>query len=93
MPGGGRDYGEIKQVIHAGIMVAETEAELKRLQEQPGFRPVGTGDIAGTPAQITERLLEAIDQEAHRITLHFCDAPRPEGTWLFAATVLPHLFT
>ena len=88
----GRDYGEIKQVIHAGIMIAESEAELKRLQDQPGFRPVGTGDIAGTPSQVTERLLEAIDQGAQRITLHFCDAPRPEGTWLFAATVLPHLF-
>ena len=73
-------------------MIAESEAELQRLQSLPTSRPVGTGDIAGPPALITERLLEAIDQGAQRITLHFCDAPRPEGAWLFAATVLPHLF-
>jgi alkanesulfonate monooxygenase SsuD/methylene tetrahydromethanopterin reductase-like flavin-dependent oxidoreductase (luciferase family) len=88
----GREYGEIKQVIHAGIMVAENEKELQRRLALPGVRPVGTGDIAGTPEQITERLLEAIDKGAQRLTFHFCDAPYPEGTWLFAATVLPHLF-
>ncbi|HRW04851.1 MAG TPA: LLM class flavin-dependent oxidoreductase [Caldilineaceae bacterium] len=88
----GREYEEIVQVAHAGVLVAENEAELKRIQELPTSRPVGTGDIAGTPAQVTERLLEAIDQGAKRLTIHFCDAPRPEGTWLFASTVLPHLF-
>ena len=31
----------------------------------------------------------AIAQGAHRLTVHFADSPRPEGTWLFAATVLP----
>jgi hypothetical protein len=25
------------------------------------------------------------------LTVNFADVPRPEGTWLFAATVLPHL--
>ena len=88
----GREYEEIVQVAHAGVLVAESEKELKRIQELPTSRPVGTGDIAGTPAQVTERLLEAIDQGAKRLTIHFCDAPRPEGTWLFASTVLPHLF-
>lgn len=88
----GRDYDTIKQVMHIGVMVAENEAELKRIQALPGVRPVGNGDIAGTPAQVTEHIQAAIDQGAHRITIHFCDAPRPEGTWLFAAAVLPHLF-
>lgn len=88
----GRDYDTIKQVMHIGVMVAENEAELKRIQALPGVRPVGNGDIAGTPAQVTEHMQTAIDQGAHRITIHFCDAPRPEGTWLFAAAVLPHLF-
>ena len=87
----GRDYDEIKQVIHAGIYVAETEKEVARLKDDPNVRPIGSGDIVGTPAQVTERLLEAIDQGAERITMHFGDAPRPEGTWLFAAAVLPQL--
>lgn len=88
----GRDYAEIQQVMHMGILVAENEAELKRIQGLDGVRPVGNGDFAGTPAQVTEHIQTALDQGAHRITLHFCDAPRPEGTWLFAAAVLPHLF-
>lgn len=88
----GRDYDEIQQVMHMGVLVAENEAELKKLRARDDIRPVGNGDIAGTPEQITEYIQTAIDQGAHRITLHFCDAPRPEGTWLFAAAVLPHLF-
>ncbi|MCB9151376.1 MAG: LLM class flavin-dependent oxidoreductase [Caldilineaceae bacterium] len=87
----GRDYATIKQVIHAGIYMAENEKALARMLEQPHVRPAGNGDIVGTPEQITERLLEAIDQGAERITLHFGDAPNPEGTWLFAAAVLPYL--
>lgn len=86
-----RDYDTIKQVVHAGIYVAENEKELERLKNDPAARPAGSGDIVGTPEQVTERLLEAIDQGAQRITMHFGDAPRPEGTWLFAAAVLPHL--
>lgn len=87
----GREYEEITQVVHAGIMVAENEKEVKKLLQRTDIRPAGSGDMVGTPEQITERLLEAIDQGAQRITMHFCDAPYPEGTWLFAAAVLPHL--
>ena len=32
-----------------------------------------------------------IRQGAHRLTVNFADVPRPEGTLLFAETVLPHL--
>ena len=49
--------------------------------------------IIGTPEQVTEQLLEARRLGADRIVAHFCDAPRPEGTWLFAAAVLPALAT
>jgi alkanesulfonate monooxygenase SsuD/methylene tetrahydromethanopterin reductase-like flavin-dependent oxidoreductase (luciferase family) len=49
------------------------------------------GRVVGTPPQVTEALQGIIAQGAHRLTVHFADSPRPEGTWLFSATVLPHL--
>jgi alkanesulfonate monooxygenase SsuD/methylene tetrahydromethanopterin reductase-like flavin-dependent oxidoreductase (luciferase family) len=87
----GRDYDQIKQVLRVGILVAQTELELERLKAQPHVRPMEEGRLVGTPAQVTEALLEAMAQGADRLTVHFADSPRPEGTWLFAATVLPHL--
>jgi alkanesulfonate monooxygenase SsuD/methylene tetrahydromethanopterin reductase-like flavin-dependent oxidoreductase (luciferase family) len=87
----GRDYDEIKQVARVGILIAETEREVERLQAEPWVRPSEEGRLVGTPARVTETLLEAIAQGADRLTVHFADAPRPEGTYLFAATVLPHL--
>jgi alkanesulfonate monooxygenase SsuD/methylene tetrahydromethanopterin reductase-like flavin-dependent oxidoreductase (luciferase family) len=87
----GRDYDEITHVIRVGILIAESESALKKLQTQPHVRPLGDGGISGTPEQVTEQLLAIIDQGAHRLTVHFADSPQPEGTWLFAATVLPHL--
>jgi alkanesulfonate monooxygenase SsuD/methylene tetrahydromethanopterin reductase-like flavin-dependent oxidoreductase (luciferase family) len=87
----GRDYDEINQVIRVGILMAETAHELERLKAQPHVRPMEEGRLVGTPAQVIEALREVIAQGAHRLTVHFADSPRPEGTWLFAATVLPHL--
>ena len=87
----GRDYAEITQVIHTGILIAATEGELQRLKQNPQVRPAGADTIVGTPDQVAEVLLGAVRQGARRITVHFADAPRPEGTFLFAATVLPHL--
>jgi hypothetical protein len=43
--------------------------------------------LAGTPERVTEVLRGIIGQGAQ----NFADAPRPEGTQLFAAAVLPHL--
>jgi alkanesulfonate monooxygenase SsuD/methylene tetrahydromethanopterin reductase-like flavin-dependent oxidoreductase (luciferase family) len=86
----GRDYDEIQQVVAASVLIADTEAEVERLKNSPDARPIGNG-IAGTPEQVRERLQEAIDQGAHRIVVNFTDAPRLEGTYLFAATVLPYL--
>lgn len=86
----GRDYDEIKQVIATGVLIAETEAEVRRLKERPDIRPIEDG-LAGTPAQIAEKLLSGIEQGADRIVVNFADVPRLEGTYLFAATVLPHL--
>jgi alkanesulfonate monooxygenase SsuD/methylene tetrahydromethanopterin reductase-like flavin-dependent oxidoreductase (luciferase family) len=87
----GRDYEEITQVLRAGILIAENEKELRRLQARPDVRPMGGDGIVGAPAQVTEQLLGAIEQGAGRLTVHFADSPRLEGTYLFAGTVLPHL--
>jgi alkanesulfonate monooxygenase SsuD/methylene tetrahydromethanopterin reductase-like flavin-dependent oxidoreductase (luciferase family) len=86
-----RDYEQITQVVRVGILIAETEREVERLKGQPYVRPLEEGDLAGTPGQVTETLRGAIAQGADRLTVHFADSPRPEGTHLFAATVLPHL--
>jgi alkanesulfonate monooxygenase SsuD/methylene tetrahydromethanopterin reductase-like flavin-dependent oxidoreductase (luciferase family) len=87
----GRDYGAITQVLRVGILIAETERELARLADAPHVRPMEAGRLVGTPAQVTEALQAVIAQGAQRLTVHFADAPRPEGTWLFSAAVLPHL--
>jgi alkanesulfonate monooxygenase SsuD/methylene tetrahydromethanopterin reductase-like flavin-dependent oxidoreductase (luciferase family) len=86
----GRDYDEIQQVIRVGVFIAETEAELKRLKSQPWVRPMDHGAI-GAPDQVTETIRGIIAQGANRLTVHFADSPRPDGTQLFAAEVLPHL--
>ena len=87
----GRDYEAIRQVVRVGILVAETERELERLQAAPDTRPMSDIKLAGTPARVTEVLRRIIAQGAHRLTVNFADAPCPEGTQLFAAAVLPHL--
>ena len=87
----GRDYAEIVQAINVGVLVAESERELQKLKERPDVRPPSPGTIVGTAEQVTEQLLAAVAQGAQRIIVNFLDAPRPEGTWLFAAAVMPHL--
>ena len=87
----GRDYDTITQVVRVGILVADTEREVERLKTAPHVRPMRDIRLAGTPAQVTEALRSIIAQGAQRLTVNFADAPRPEGTWLFAASVLPNL--
>src|SRR5262249_47145167 len=87
----GRDYDQIQQVVRVGILIAETERDVERLRRDPSVRPLTDIQLVGTPAQVTETLLDVIAQGAARLTVNFADVPRPEGTWLFAATVLPHL--
>jgi alkanesulfonate monooxygenase SsuD/methylene tetrahydromethanopterin reductase-like flavin-dependent oxidoreductase (luciferase family) len=85
----GRDYDAIEQVVRVGILIGETEREVERIRARPETRP--DINLAGTPAQVTETLLGIVKRGAKRLTVNFADVPRPEGTWLFAATVLPHL--
>jgi alkanesulfonate monooxygenase SsuD/methylene tetrahydromethanopterin reductase-like flavin-dependent oxidoreductase (luciferase family) len=87
----GRDYDEIRQVVRVGILIAEHEREVERLQTDPDVRPMADIRLAGTPAQVTETLQRVIRQGAHRLIVNFADAPRPEGTLLFAEQVLPNL--
>ena len=87
----GRDYDAIVQVLRVGILIAETEAEVERLKNAPGVRPMTDIRLAGTPAQVTETLQAIVKQGAHRLTVNFADAPRPDGTRLFAEKVLQNL--
>jgi alkanesulfonate monooxygenase SsuD/methylene tetrahydromethanopterin reductase-like flavin-dependent oxidoreductase (luciferase family) len=86
----GRDYETITQAIVVRVLIAQTEAQLKRIQALPHIRPLESG-MAGTPAQITEWLRTIIKQGAQRLSVNFADAPDPDGTLLFAEQVLPHL--
>jgi alkanesulfonate monooxygenase SsuD/methylene tetrahydromethanopterin reductase-like flavin-dependent oxidoreductase (luciferase family) len=86
-----RDYDAITQVVRVGILIAGNERELERLKTDPQVRPMEEGRVIGTPAQVTETLLGILAQGADRLTVHFADAPRPDGTHLFAESVLPAL--
>lgn len=86
-----RDYDQIVQVLRVGILIAETEREVEQLKTAPFVRPMADIRLAGTPAQVTEELQRMIHQGADRLTVNFADAPRPDGTLLFAERVLPEL--
>jgi alkanesulfonate monooxygenase SsuD/methylene tetrahydromethanopterin reductase-like flavin-dependent oxidoreductase (luciferase family) len=87
----GRDYDGIVQVVRVGILIAETESDVARLERSPHVRPMEAGRVVGTPAQVAEILRGIIAQGAARLTVHFADSPSPEGTRLFAESVLPQL--
>jgi alkanesulfonate monooxygenase SsuD/methylene tetrahydromethanopterin reductase-like flavin-dependent oxidoreductase (luciferase family) len=87
----GRDYDEIVQVVRLGILIAETERDVERLEDAPGVRPMTDIRLAGTPAQVAETLRSIVKQGARRLTVNFADAPRPDGTLLFAERVIPNL--
>jgi alkanesulfonate monooxygenase SsuD/methylene tetrahydromethanopterin reductase-like flavin-dependent oxidoreductase (luciferase family) len=87
----GRDYDRIVQVVRVGILIAASEAEVARLRASADIRPLADIHLVGTPAQVTDVLRGIVGQGAHRLTVNFADVPRPDGTLLFAETVLPHL--
>jgi alkanesulfonate monooxygenase SsuD/methylene tetrahydromethanopterin reductase-like flavin-dependent oxidoreductase (luciferase family) len=84
----GRNYAEITQAVVVRVLIGETEAEVKRLLAAPDMRPLEQG-MAGTPQQIAEALSAIVRQGAQRLSINFADAPRPDGTLLFAERVLP----
>jgi alkanesulfonate monooxygenase SsuD/methylene tetrahydromethanopterin reductase-like flavin-dependent oxidoreductase (luciferase family) len=85
-----RDYDTIVQVVHVGVLVAENEREVQRLRESPDMRPLENG-VIGTPEQVVTTLRAIVGQGAGRLTVHIADAPRPDGTLLFGAKVIPQL--
>ena len=87
----GRDYDRIVQVVRVGVLIGETEREVDRLKARGDMRPLSDIRVVGTPEQVIDALRRIIAQGAHRLTVNFADVPRPEGTWLFSSTVLPHL--
>jgi alkanesulfonate monooxygenase SsuD/methylene tetrahydromethanopterin reductase-like flavin-dependent oxidoreductase (luciferase family) len=87
----GRDYDEIEQVVRVGILIGENEREIERIKARPETRPLADIPLVGTPDQVTETLLGILKRGARQLTVNFADVPHPEGTWLFAATVLPHV--
>jgi len=87
----GRDYDEIRHVIRVGILIAETEREVERVKARPDTRPLTDIQLVGTPDQVTETLQDIVRQGAHRLVVNFADVPRPDGTLLFAETVLARL--
>ena len=78
-------------MVRVGILIADSERDVARLKAAPWIRSLDDIQLVGTPAQVTEALLGIVAQGAHRLTVNFADVPRPEGTWLFSAAVLPHL--
>jgi alkanesulfonate monooxygenase SsuD/methylene tetrahydromethanopterin reductase-like flavin-dependent oxidoreductase (luciferase family) len=87
----GRDYDEIHQVVRVGVLIGENDRDVERIKARPETRPLADIALVGTPERVTETLLEIVKRGARRLTVNFADVPRPEGTWLFSATVLPHL--
>jgi alkanesulfonate monooxygenase SsuD/methylene tetrahydromethanopterin reductase-like flavin-dependent oxidoreductase (luciferase family) len=87
----GRDYDSIRQVVRVGILIGQNEREVERIKARPETRPLADIRLIGTPESVTETLLAIVARGARYLTVNFADVPNPEGTWLFAASVLPHL--
>ena len=87
----GRDYDAIEQVVRVSLLIAENEREIERIKARPETRPLTDIRVIGTPDQVTETMLAIRARGARQFTVNFADVPHAEGTWLFAATVLPRL--
>ena len=87
----GRDYDEIQQVVRVGVLIGENERDVERIKARPETRPLSDIPLVGTSARVTETLLAIVKGGARQLTVNFADVPHPEGTWLFAATVLREL--
>ena len=72
------------------MLVAENEREVQQLRERPDVRPL-ENCVIGTPEQVATTLRAIVGQDASRLTVHFADAPQPDGTLLFSEEVIPQL--
>jgi alkanesulfonate monooxygenase SsuD/methylene tetrahydromethanopterin reductase-like flavin-dependent oxidoreductase (luciferase family) len=82
----GRSCEEIVKVLGQAVVIAETEAEAKRIAKASRWKP-----IVGTPAQIVDQLQPFIELGVEYFILAFRDFPNPRGSILFAEEVIPQL--
>jgi alkanesulfonate monooxygenase SsuD/methylene tetrahydromethanopterin reductase-like flavin-dependent oxidoreductase (luciferase family) len=64
---------------------------VERVKARPDTRPLSDIHVIGTPEQVTETMRSIMRRGADQFTVNFADVPRPDGTRLFAETVLPNL--
>jgi alkanesulfonate monooxygenase SsuD/methylene tetrahydromethanopterin reductase-like flavin-dependent oxidoreductase (luciferase family) len=91
----GRSFGEIEKSCWPGgqVLIAETEGQLREKIAQKNV--LGLSDeefkqvnLAGTPAQIREKLQVYLDLGVSCFMLYFADLPRVEGLRLFAESIM-----
>lgn len=87
----GRDPDEIVPVLGTQVLIGESEDDVLRLMDDREVRSVDRNGIAGTPEQVTEKLLAGVDAGAGKLIVGFADSPRTDGTELFIRDVLPAL--
>jgi len=91
----GRDFGEIEKSCWPGaqVLIAENEGQLREKIIQKNVLAISEEEfkqinLAGTPAQIRERLQVYVDLGVSCFMLYFAELPRVEGLRLFAETVM-----
>lgn len=87
----GRDPSEVRQVIGTQLLIGETAADVRRLQQRADIRSVDKNGIAGTPDQVFERLAAAVELGADLVIVGFADSPHTAGAELFVESVLGRL--
>lgn len=86
----GRDPGAVERTwMTLGVLVRETEAEVRRAVD--GLAEVARQrlQVAGTPAQVAEQLRAYVDLGCAELIVNFSEAPRTEPVRLFAEAVVP----
>jgi len=91
----GRDPSEIEKTWWGSVFIDEDEERLKRRLERAAGNTSETRNafyrsiIAGTPDQVTERLMEFVKVGVSQFVMNFGRVADLRGTQTFAATVMP----
>ena len=81
----GRNYDEITKTWSQVLFLTQTEAEAERIAKDSAMT------MAGTPDQITERLLPIIEMGVEHFIVAFGDFPNTTGLTMFSEQVIPRL--
>ena len=92
----GRSASSIDVSVFAVMVIGATQTQAQRSLEQAGAAAQRFGDVAkhhlyGTPAAVTERILELHAQGADEITIDIRGTPLDESLDMLSGEVLPHL--